>query len=159
MAKLVGLQFCFQYKQGIENGAADALSRVGHLLTANALSAGQPLWMQEVANLYATDPDAQALLTKLAIHSPDEEGYELQQGIIRVRGRLWIGANTALQTKLISALHDSAVGGHSRVTATSQRVRKLFCWKGLRTAVDEYVHQCAICQHVKHEHQKPAGKL
>jgi hypothetical protein len=115
--------------------------------------------MQEVANLYATDPDAQALLTKLAIHSPDEEGYELQQGIIRVRGRLWIGANTALQTKLISALHDSAVGGHSRVTVTSQRVRKLFCWKGLRTAVDEYVHQCAICQHVKHEHQKPAGKL
>ena len=32
IAKLVGLQFQFKYKKGIDNGAADGLSRVGHLM-------------------------------------------------------------------------------------------------------------------------------
>lgn len=32
MAKLVGLRFKFQYKRGVDNGAANALSRVSHRL-------------------------------------------------------------------------------------------------------------------------------
>jgi hypothetical protein len=32
MEKLVGLQFQFRYKKGINNSAADSLSRVGHLM-------------------------------------------------------------------------------------------------------------------------------
>ena len=75
------------------------------------------------------------------------------------RERLWIGANTALQTKIISAFHDSAVGGHSGVTATYQWVRKLFAWTGLKKGVEDFVHQCLTCQQSKHEHRHPAGKL
>jgi hypothetical protein len=159
MSKLVGMQFKFQYKKGAENGAADALSRVGHLMTANALSICQPMWLQEVVNSYETDTVAQALLARLAIHSPDEEGYSLHQGLIHFHNRLWIGANTALQTKLINALHQSAVGGHSGITVTYQRVKKLFVWRGLKSAVEDFVHQCQVCQQSKHEHIKPAGKL
>jgi hypothetical protein len=159
MSKLVGLQFRFQYKRGVENGAADALSRVGHLLTANALSICQPAWLQEVTNSYVTDAKAQEMLARLAVQSPDEDGYTLHHGLIRYHGRLWIGANTALQTKLISAFHQSAVGGHSGVTATYHRVKKLFSWTGLKTAVDDFVRQCQVCQQAKHENTKPAGKL
>lgn len=159
MSKLVGLQFKFQYKKGADNGAADALSHVGHLLSANALSVCQPSWLQEVANSYETDSDTQELLARLAVHSPDELGYELHQGVIRCKGRLFIGANSALQTKVISALHDSAIGGHSGISATYQRVKKLFIWKGLKSAVEDFVRQCDVCQHAKHEHNKPASKL
>jgi hypothetical protein len=43
MSKLVGLQFKFQYRRGVDNGAADALSRVGAALDIVALSfASQP---------------------------------------------------------------------------------------------------------------------
>lgn len=91
MSKLVGLQFRFQYKRGCDNGAADALSRVCHLLALNALSVCHPQWTQEVLNSYITDTEAQALLTQLAVSSPDENGYALQQGLIRFHGRLWIG--------------------------------------------------------------------
>jgi hypothetical protein len=143
----------------VDNGAADALSRVGHLLSVSALSICQPRWLQEVTNSYETDATAQELLTKLALCSPDEDGYALNQGVIRHKGRLWIGANTALQTKLISALHQSAVGGHSGVMATYQRLKKLFAWRGLKAAVEDYVRQCQVCQQCKHEHIKPAGKL
>lgn len=74
---------------------------------------------------------------QLAIQSPDDQGRALRQGIIRHGNPLWIGANTALQTKLIAALHDSAIGGHSGIAATYQRVRKLFAWPGLKRAVKD----------------------
>ena len=141
MAKSMGLQFKFQYRKGADNCAADALSRVGHLLSIHALSLCQSNWMQEVANSYETDAQAQELLQQLTVHSPDEKGFTLHMGLIRFKGRLWIGANFALRTKLISALQDSALGGHSGASNTYQHVKKLFAWTGLKTVVEEYAKQ------------------
>jgi hypothetical protein len=42
MAKMVVLQFHIKYKKGSDNGAADSLSRVAHLLQANAISYCRP---------------------------------------------------------------------------------------------------------------------
>ena len=64
------------------------------------------------------DDMAQKLLHQLALSADKSDGYSLKDGIIRLHGEIWIGANTALKTKLISAFHDSAVGGHSSIQAT-----------------------------------------
>jgi hypothetical protein len=72
---------------------------------------------------------------------------------------IWIGNNSALQTKLIAAFHSSVIGGHSGRTATYQRLKKLFFWKGMKNDVDNYVKQCNICQHNKHSHTHPVGLL
>jgi hypothetical protein len=146
MTRLMGLQFKVVYRKGKENVAADALSRVGHLLSLQAVSEAQPIWVQEVLNSYATDPKAQALLTRLTIHSPDEEGYSLEQGLIKYKSKVWIASNPALQTKLIAALHSTAIGGHSGGQATYHRLKQLFHWKGMKSQVIEYVRQCQICQ-------------
>jgi hypothetical protein len=159
MAKMVGLQFHIKYKKGSENGAADSLSRVAHLMATTALSYCRPAWAQEVINSYVPDSKAQELLTQLAIVSPDKKGHELHDGLIRYKGRLWIGNNSALQTKLISAMHSSAVGGHSGVRATYQRVRKQYYWSGIKNQVEEFVKQCILCQQAKHENTLPAGLL
>ncbi|KAK1607032.1 hypothetical protein QYE76_030705 [Lolium multiflorum] len=159
MARLMGLNFKIIYRKGAENHAADSLSRVGHLMAIQTCAEIQPVWMQEVVNSYATDPDAQRRLTELALSSPDDHGYSLQQGLIRYQGRVWLGANSALQTKLISALHASAVGGHSGVHATYQRIKRLFAWHGLKQAVTDFVRQCDVCQHAKHSNQHPQGLL
>lgn len=139
MMKLVGLQFSFQYKKGNENTVADALSRVGHLLAVTTTSQSQPVWMIEVTNSYAVDPQAQKLLQQLAVFTENAEGFSLHQGIIKQEDRIWIGANSALKTKLISAFHASAVGGHSGIQATYQRVQKLFSWPGMKQDVTEFV--------------------
>ena len=71
MTRLMGLHFKIVYRQGKENVAADALSRVAHLMALQAVSSVQPAWIQEVLNSYTTDTQAQQLLTRLAISSPD----------------------------------------------------------------------------------------
>jgi hypothetical protein len=159
MTRLMGLQFKVVYKKGKDNLAADALSRVCHLIALQAVSEVTPKWMQEVLNSYSTDSQAQQLLSQLAITSPDEHGYTLYKGLIKYKGKVWIAANSALQTKLISAMHSSAIGGHSGTKATYQRIKKLFYWKGIKSDVENYIKQCQICQQAKHEHTHPAGLL
>jgi hypothetical protein len=68
MAKLVGLQFDIKYKKGVENCAADSLSRVGHLLDVQAISVCTPDWLQEVLNSYTNDVASQTLLQELVVH-------------------------------------------------------------------------------------------
>ena len=84
------------------------------------------VWLQEVMNSYTTDVEAQTLLAQLAVHSSNEEGFSLQQGIIRRGDQVWVANNSALRTKIIDALHNSIVGGHSGGQATYHRVKKLF---------------------------------
>jgi len=159
MTRLMGLQFKVVYRRGKENLAADALSRLGHLMAIQSVSSVQPVWVQEVLNSYATDAQAKALLSRLAISSPDAQGYSLQTGLIRFKDKIWIGSNSALQTKLIAALHSSAVGGHSGQLATYHRVKKLFSWKGLKKDVEEFVKQCLVCQQAKHLNTHSPGLL
>ena len=119
----------------------------------------QPALVQEVINSYVTDPKAQDLLTKLAVQSPDENGFLLHQGIIRHQGKVWIRDNSTLQTRLIAALHSSPIGGHSGTNATYHRLKNLFSWKGMKQDVDSFVKQCVVCQQAKHVNTLPSGLL
>ena len=96
MTKLIGLQYSFQYNRGVDNQAADALSRVGHFMQLSAISVAQPIWLLEVLNSYEMDPAAQELLQALAISNEDHPGYQLKDGLIRLHGKIWIGANSGL---------------------------------------------------------------
>jgi hypothetical protein len=159
MTRLVGLNFTFQYKKWEGNKVAYALSRVGHAFSLYAVSAGIPLWLQEVVNSYAVDPKAQNLLIELAVTGTNEDDFSLHHGLIKLHGKIWIGANVGLQTKLIQAFHVSALVGHSRALATYQRMNKLFSWSGMKAAITDYVKQCNVCQQAKHEHCRPPGLL
>jgi hypothetical protein len=54
---------------------------------------------------------AQQLLTELSICSPNDKGLELVNGLIKFKGRIWIGNNTLAQNHILQVLHDSAIGG------------------------------------------------
>nr|ABF94845.1 retrotransposon protein, putative, unclassified [Oryza sativa Japonica Group] len=159
MTKLMGLQYSFQYKRGVNNIVADALSRMPSSSQFCAFSVVQPIWIQEMINSYTVDPQAQQLLAELAVHSPNSQGYSLTQGIIRFQNKIWIGSNAGLHTKLIQAFHASALGGHSGIAATYHRIKKLFAWPGLKLDVENFVKQCQVCQQAKHEHCRLPGLL
>jgi hypothetical protein len=108
----MGLQFKIVYKKGKENVAADALSRLSHLNSLQAVSMVKPDWLQEVLHSYVTDPRTQQLLQQLVIASPNASGYSLHDGLIKYKNQLSIAQNSALQTKLIATFHSSAIRGH-----------------------------------------------
>jgi hypothetical protein len=100
------------------------------------------------------------MVQKFLITPPDNNSnYSFTAGVLRYKGRLVLGNDTAMQTKLIASLHHSAIGGHSGIRATYQRVKKLFYWPGLKQDVQNYVTACPICQRSKHENCKYPGLL
>ena len=49
--------------------------------------------------------------------------FHPQQGIIRHKGRIWIGMNIGMQQDIVHALHCSPIGGHSGFHSTYHRVK------------------------------------
>jgi hypothetical protein len=70
-----------------------------------------------------------------------------------------VGHSPLLHQQLISALHCSAIGGHSRIPVTYRRVKQTFAWKGFKQAVIEFVQNCQVCHQSKPDRTKYPGKL
>jgi hypothetical protein len=157
--KLLGLQYRIVYKPGNENRVADALSRRGHESELHAISAPVPLWLEEIKDSYATDSKCQSLLSKLTVSPDADPHFKLQQGLLRYKGRIWVGPNAVLQHKIIEALHDSPVGGHSGIPASYHRIKGLFAWPGLKHVVQRFVQSCPTCQQAKPDRAKYPGLL
>lgn len=70
MTKLLGLQFKLVYKKGLENKAADALSRCHseEACQISVVSSGIPEWLADVQLGYTNDPASSLLLTKVLSH-------------------------------------------------------------------------------------------
>lgn len=163
--KLLGLQFQIQYKQGLSNRAADALSRRQHSLAhmgdheLSAIAVCRPAWLETIQSSYHQDPEAQERLIRLSAGDTGEADFQLKDGLIRFRGRIWIGSDRETQAQLVRSLHDSAVGGHSGFHATYHRVKRLFAWTGMKQTVQQFVRECVTCQRAKTERCPPAGLL
>ena len=127
--KLAGLQYKAVYKPGACNLAADALSRHPEPPSqVAAISYSSPTWLAEVVDGYLDDPFSARLLQELSVAPLSHPPYTLQGGLIRYKDRVWIGDNKQLHSRIITALHSSAVGGHSGFPVTFSRIKKLFAW-------------------------------
>jgi hypothetical protein len=153
------LDYHIQYKKGINNAAADALSRCASDQETYAISECVPSWVQRLKDSYEEYPDDKALLSELALVGENEKGFKLVDGVIRFKGRIWVGSNELAQQNILQALHASGLGGHSGIAATYSRVKSLFAWPHLKQAVQKFVQQCSVCQQAKIEHTRLPGLL
>lgn len=159
-AKLLGLQYKIIYKQGVDNRVADALYRRGPVESeCVAISSCSPSWLEEVVASYAADQQVQEIITKLTVQAGTVPHFTFTNGLLRYKNRVWIGKVPSLQTKLMAAFHDSAVGGHSGVPVTYKRLKQLFAWQGMKTAVHNFVKACLVCQQAKPDRTKLPGLL
>ena len=158
----MGLRYKILYKKGLsfDNQVADALSRVtsNPCQTLAAVSALQPVWLQELVDAYHSDPFAVKLLSTLAVNNSAGH-FTLQQGIIKYKGNFWVGNNRSIQHQILQTLHSSPLGGHSGFPATYKRVRNLFAWPNLKEMVKYFVQHCTVCQQAKYERVKYPGLL
>jgi hypothetical protein len=148
--KLLGLQYRIVYKKSVDNPVADALSRHIHEGTeeVQSLSQCEPIWLESVVHGYTEDSEASDKLAQMVVCSKIGN-YTLHKGLIRHKGRIWLGRNAALQQDILRVLHSSAIGGQSGFHATYNRVKHLFSWPGLKKHVKTYVANCQVCQQAK----------
>jgi hypothetical protein len=160
MVKLLEFDFHLEYKKGKDNVVADALSRKQPDHSLSAISTVTPKWLEEVAKSYENDTYCQSLLQQLLLEPAlDQVHYSLQSGIIRYKGRIYVGPDFPLRIKLLTSLHSSALGGHSGMNATYHRIKRVFYWKGLKADVNKFVSECPVCQKAKGENCQYPGLL
>lgn len=112
-----------------------------------------------MADGYTTNPFFVRLLQDLAVAPQSRPPYTLQSGLIRYNGRIWVGDNKQLQSRIIAALHSSAIGGHSGFLVTPSRIKKLFTWKGMKARVKDFVVACSMCLQAKPDKAHYSGLL
>lgn len=120
------LQYVIQYKKGATKKAADALSRWTPSTEIQAISECIPTWMQKLKQGYEEDDQAKKLLMELAVSPEAHQDYTLKEGVLRYKGRVWVGNNTTAQQHILIAMHDSGIGSHSGISATYARIKQLF---------------------------------
>jgi hypothetical protein len=124
-----------------------------------AIAVCEPLWLQQVKLSYEHDPSVPGLLQKIADKDTTVKDFSVNQGLIRVGGRIWVGQDPAIHHALLRSVHDSVVGGHSGVRATYHHLHRNFAWKGMKQSVVAYVDHCSICKQAKHERVRYPGLL
>ena len=102
----------FSIKRGSENTVVDVLSRraVPEQQQLLALTTVQPVWMQELQDSYFGDQHCQDLLSQLVLDpAPQGSDFRFNQGILRYKGRLYVGNSQEIRQKIIKTMHESPI--------------------------------------------------
>lgn len=139
LPKLMRFNYTIEYKKGLENKAADALSRKdedGEIQHATVL---QPAWVQEVMKSYDNDTEAKDIIAECTMSPFNVSYYSYTDGILKYKGKIYIGNNADFRAQVINYMHSSSIGGHSGIQGTYQKVQQVFLWPGLREQVKRFV--------------------
>lgn len=143
----------------MENKAADALSRRDEVAEMQQLTVIQPMWVVEVIKSYEQDNEAQDIMAGCTLRPHDVSLYTYGDGLIKYKGKIYIGKSTDLRIQLIEFMHASSMGGHSGIQGSFKKLQQVFSWPGMKEQVKGVVSQCQICQLSKHENVKSPGLL
>ena len=93
----------------------DALSRQNKTAACQAITAIVPEWMTKLEASYGQFEWLQGIMAQLAVQPIAIADYTLSNGLVRYKGRLVVGDDSALKDKILWALHCSPLGGHSGI--------------------------------------------
>lgn len=148
----MGFNYTVELKQGRTNKVADALSRVTHSSEILAISTVIPKWVEQVTRIYEQDKTCSEFISNLIVDPQAIPHFSCSNGVLRYKGRLFIGANGDLRQQLLQSFHNLALGDHSGERATYQRLKLNFHWPKMKQHVTEFVKICHVCQKNKSEH-------
>jgi hypothetical protein len=118
-----------------------------------------PLWVNDVYASYVGDPRCKELEQQLVVKADGATHYTLTNGLIRYKGRLYIGSSSDLKTNLMHSCHSSALRGHSGDRVTYNKLKNLFHWPGMKGDVTTFIQNCPTCEKKKAENVPYPGLL
>jgi hypothetical protein len=186
---LNSLSYTLEYKPGVMNGKADALSRKEELLEESEprqtetmlrpmnLSAtareipphlqingtlpipGEDL-RRDLLQGYEADEVVKAILEKME-REPNEQGpYKKDgEGFLIYKGLLYVPDVESVRVRLMKYVHDGKLAGHYGRDKTEDLLSRDFYWPRMRDWVGNYVASCLTCQKNRRPRQKPIGEL
>ena len=110
LTKLLGLDYTIQYRSGKTNKVADALSRQFEEeaqlqgLTSTIII---PEWVKELEQSYEGDKAIKDMITQLSTAPNSLPQFSYTNGILRCKGRVYVGNQGQLRYQLLQKLHDS----------------------------------------------------
>jgi hypothetical protein len=156
VSKLMGFDFAVKYKPGTSNTVANALSRCSESDELAALSA--PSFT--VFDTIRVELDETAALHQLRAEVVAEGGggdkWQVVDDLITKAGKIYVPADSLHLPMILSAVHDM---GHEGAEKTLHKLRRDFYVPGARSAIQEHVRACAVCQRNKVEQLHPVGLL
>ena len=155
-SKLLGLDFEIQFRHGLENKAAGALSRQMMYHVVSVVHSN--LWATVDAEVLE-DSKLQPIVRALQQGSADYPSYSLQKGRLFYQGRVVLPRHSPQIPTLLAEFHDSPSGGHFGYFLTYKKLAGAIYWKGMKRAVKEFVVGYHICQTNKYETLSPGGLL
>ncbi|RVW25194.1 Transposon Tf2-11 polyprotein [Vitis vinifera] len=160
VAKLMQYDYEIRYKQGKENVAVDALSRIqpAELFVLSTTILNTQLY-DLIKESWGVDPELQKIIKAKEADPSAYPKYSWRGEELRRKGKLVVGVNEQLRREILNSFHDSPTGGHSGVYVTTKRISVVVYWKGLRKFVREYVRNCSVCQRFKPENKPYSGLL
>lgn len=75
------------------------------------ISSAQPAWLSDIAQSYVADKTSTELLERLSTNPTSDSKFSLTAGILRIDNCVWVGAAPELHKQIVSAFHDSPLGG------------------------------------------------
>lgn len=158
LPKLLEFDYEIQYRQGKDNLAAEALSRVeGSEVLSMALLVLECDLMQEIKRCYAEDSHITEWIEELKKKPDAKKHFTWKQDTLRRKCKLVVPSVVELKNKILGWLHGSSSSGHSGRDATHQRVKSLFYWKGMSKDIQSFIRSCQVCQQCKYETVAPPG--
>jgi hypothetical protein len=160
LAKLLGYQFEVKYKPGMENRAADALSRCYDEAEFSTL-VSYPQWTdsQKLLDEVKADPYIQKIIQEVESNPAARPGYSVNHGVLFYHGRLVLSPQSTSIPLLLEEHHGTPTGGHSGFLRTYRKLADTLYWVGMQKSVRDFVRTCDTCQRQKYAATTPGGLL
>ncbi|KAI0493308.1 hypothetical protein KFK09_027585 [Dendrobium nobile] len=159
LSKLLGYDFEIQYRPGVENKAADALSRCMGELQTVAVSVPMMLDWKTIKQESAKDEALSKIRADLLKEEGSHSGYALEGERLLYHGRFVLPRTSVHIPQLLQEFHGTAVRGHSGVLKTYMRLAAELYWKCMHKDVEDMVSRCEVCQRNKYLAMSPGGLL
>lgn len=113
--KLMEYDYSIEYKPGWENSVVDALSRMprqqeGVEESSQAITVVVPDWVEDIRRSYDEDLQAHKILSLVGSEADPNGEYKLESGLLKYKGRIFVGQNTEIRKDLLRAYHASSFG-------------------------------------------------
>lgn len=135
LPKILGYDYEIQYKKGVDNNGADALSRIAQF-ELYAISLPNLDWWATLKEEASSDPFYEQI-TSLRNKTPTL--YLQRDEVWFKKGRIFFSPTSTLTPAILADNHSLPVGGHFGVQKTLSRIRPMFLWSEMRSAVKQFI--------------------